>query len=98
MLQHLKLRNELFWDIDPEILDEEKNKRLIIERVINLGNSPELQNLVHYYGKKEVINTICNLNYIDSKTLNFFSMFFNVPRTNFKCYIRKQSIKQPWTY
>ena len=86
MLQHLKLRNELFWDIDPEILDEEKNKRLIIERVVILGNSLDLQNLVQYYGKKEVINTICNLNYLDPKTLNFFSLVFNIPRTKFKCY------------
>ena len=98
MLQHLTLRKELFWDINPDILDEDKNKKIIIERVINFGNLQELQNLINYYGKDGVINTICKLNYIDPKTLNFFSMVFMIPKSRFKCYTRKQSIKQHWTY
>ena len=98
MLQHLNIRKELFWDVDPRILDEDKNKRLIIERVINLGNFHELKSLIQHYGKKEVVKIICNLNYIDPKTLNFVSLVFDIPKTKFKCYTRNRSIDQPWTY
>ncbi len=38
MLKVLKIRPSLFWDIDPEKISEEENRRIIIERVINLGN------------------------------------------------------------
>ena len=87
-----------FWDIDISTLDEIKSKRLIIERVVSLGNLDEIKLVVNYYGKKELINTICKLNYLDSKTLNFFSLIFNVPKSNFKCFTRKQLKPQHWNF
>ncbi len=87
-----------FWDIDISTLDEIKSKRLIIERVVNLGNLDEIKLVVNYYGKKELINTICKLNYLDSKTLNFLSLIFNVPKSNFKCFTRKQLKPQHWNF
>lgn len=87
-----------FWDIDISSLDEIKSKRLIIERVANLGNLTEIKLLVDHYGKMELINTICNLNYIDPKTLNFFSLVFNIPKSSFKCFTRKQSKVQHWNF
>ena len=98
MLQHLNVRNELFWDVDPTLLDESKNKRLIIERVINQGNLQELNDIISFYGKATISETIRNLNYIDPKTLNFFALILNIPKSKFKCYIKKQSTNQHWTY
>ncbi|MCF6357247.1 MAG: hypothetical protein L3J54_05515, partial [Draconibacterium sp.] len=96
LLQHI---NKIyFWDIDINKLNENKSKRLIIERVINFGKLHEIQLLKEYYGTEVVIETLCNLNYIDPKTLNFISLFFNIPKTRFKCYIRKQLNNQPWNY
>ena len=92
------INNAYFWDIDIKTLDEVKSKRLIIERVVNLGNLDELKLLISHYGKKEVIKTICKLNYIDSKTLNFFSLVFNVPKNDFKCFTRKQLKVQHWNF
>lgn len=96
MLKHLKIRKELFWDVDSNSLDEHKNRRLIIERIFSLGNLQEIKQAIDYYGKKNVINTLRNLNYIDPKTLNFLSVIFNISKSNFKCYIRKQSSTQHW--
>ena len=78
------------------MLDERKSKRLVVERIATLGNMREIKSMIEYYGKEEVINTLCNLNYLDQKTLNFFSLMFKIPKTEFKCYIRKPSTKQPW--
>jgi len=93
-----QLNSAYFWDIAPSNLDEVKSKRLIIERVMNFGNFDEIKLLKEFYGEKVIINTLCTLSYIDPKTLNFISLFFNVPKTKFKCYSRKQSTNQPWNY
>ena len=87
-----------FWDINLDGIDERKSKRLIIERIVNLGNLQEIKQMISYYGKNEVIKTICSLNHLDPKTLNFFSLIFRIPKTKFKCYTKKQSINQHWIY
>jgi len=92
------LNKAYFWDTDFEKLDEEKSKRLIIERVLNYGNLREIQLIKSFYGMEEVKSVLCKLNYIDPKTLNFVSLFFRIPKTKFKCYIKKQPISQHWNY
>lgn len=87
-----------FWDTDPLLLDENKSKKIIIERVMNYGNMFEIQKIKEFYGVKEIKETLCKLNYIDPKTLNFISLLFHIPKTKFKCYIRKQSTNQRWIY
>jgi hypothetical protein len=86
-----------FWDVDINTLDETQSKRLIIERVASLGNLKEIKLLIQHYGKEEVIKTLCNLNYLDPKTLNFFSLIFQVPKSEFKCFTKKQSKIQHWS-
>ena len=96
LMQHIN--KTYFWDIDLNKLKENNSKRLIIERVINFGKLHEIQLLKEHYGTEVVKKTLCNLNYIDPKTLNFISLFFNIPKIKFKCYTRKQLNKQPWNY
>jgi hypothetical protein len=99
MSKFLKQINQTyFWDINFDHLDESKSKRLIIERIINFGNLQEIKQLIDHYGKAEVVKIICKLNYLDPKTLNFFSIVFHIPKTKFRCYTRKQSINQHWIY
>lgn len=93
-----QLNKAYFWDVDITKIDEEKSKRLIIGRVINYGNLHEIKLIKEFYGIKEIKSTLCKLNYIDPKTLNFISLLFHVPKTKFKCYTRKQLTKQPWNY
>ena len=93
-----QLNKAYFWDVDVTQIDEEKSKRLIIERVINYGNLHEIKLIKEFYGIKEMKSTLCNLNYIDSKTLNFISLLLQVPKRKFKCYTRKQLTVQPWSY
>lgn len=93
-----QLNKAYFWDVDITQFDEVKSKRLIIERVINYGNLHEIKLIKEFYGIKEIRSTLCNLNYIDPKTLNFISLLFHIPKTKFKCYTRKQLTIQPWNY
>jgi hypothetical protein len=91
------LNKTYFWDVD---ITPGKTipARLIIERVFTLGNLPEVVLLLKYFGKEEVEKVLINLNYLDSKTLNFASKFFGRSKKRFKCYIRKRLVPQTWNY
>ncbi|PKP46265.1 MAG: hypothetical protein CVT94_15315 [Bacteroidetes bacterium HGW-Bacteroidetes-11] len=93
-----QLNKAYFWDVDILKMDEEKSKRLVIERVMNYGNLHEIMLVKKYYGIKEVKSILCKLNYIDPKTLNFVSLLFHVPKKKFRCYTRKHLTSQPWNY
>jgi hypothetical protein len=93
-----KLNKAYFWDTNPALLDDEKSKRLIIERVINYGNIEEIKLIKEHYGVEQIKKTLCELNYIDEKTLNFVSILFKIPLEKFKCYTKKQLSHQHWNY
>jgi len=81
-LEHIN--KAYFWDINPVNLDEVKSKGIIIKRVMNYGNLQEIQLVKEFYGVNEITTTLCNLNYIEPKTLNFVSLLFHIPKTKFK--------------
>jgi hypothetical protein len=89
------LRQSYFWDVDITP-GKTVSKRLIIERIFCLGTLTEMALVLQFYGKEEVEKTLCNLNYIDPKTLNFVSKYFSRPKKEFKCYTRKQLMLQHW--
>jgi len=85
-----------FWDIDISKLDVSSSKRLIIERVFSMGKLEEMAELLNFYGKREVVNTLRQINYLDPKTLNFVAKLFNIPKNSFKCYSRIPSNLRFW--
>jgi hypothetical protein len=92
------LKSQYFWDVDISDNGSHISRRLIIERVFSFGTLTEIKLLIDHYGKKEVIEEICNLNYLDPKTLNFVSKLFNKPKKSFKCYTRMQLMAQHWNF
>ena len=42
-------RQSLFWDVDPATIDPEKHARYIIERVLQSGDSNEIEWLFKFY-------------------------------------------------
>ena len=88
------LSPQYFWDVDPAKLNDVVSKRLIIERTINFGSLKEIRELIHHYGKKEVVKMIRKISYLDPKTLNFISRLFEIPLSSLRCCTRK-SLKPP---
>lgn len=46
-----KVRSSLFWDVDFDKLNIEKNNRFIIQRILERGNESEIGELIKLYGK-----------------------------------------------
>jgi hypothetical protein len=90
------LKPQYFWDVDTSDNCIHISRRLIIERVFTFGNLKEIKHLINYYGKEVIVEELCNLNYLDPKTLNFVSKLFDKPKKSFRCYTRKQLIVQYW--
>lgn len=58
-----KLRRVLFWDtsfdkIDPIAIGWDKNKRAVIKRVLERGNTTEIDEITSFYGEKTISNEI----------------------------------------
>ncbi len=85
-----QLSPHLFWDTNLETLDWQRNKRLIIERVLNRGTWEEWKLIVNRYGKQEMKTTLCELPYIEKKEANFVQVYFGIKPEEMKCYTNKR--------
>lgn len=50
--------SKLFWDVDFANLDSTKNRKFIIERVLNMGDQDSLRWLCHTYSEEEILDTV----------------------------------------
>ncbi len=89
--EKLKLRDSLFWDIDPKRLNAHSSKMLIVERVLTRGNMFEFKQLIKFYPVRELSQIVLKIGYMDARSLNFISGYLNIPKENFLCYRKKLS-------
>lgn len=94
----MNLNKTLFWDINPDELDFEKNARFIIERVLTRGKLTDWYEALHYYGWERIKIESLQIRYLDNLTLVFCSTIFEIPKTEFRCYKEKQSMPIHWNY
>jgi antitoxin HigA-1 len=64
-----KFRPVLFWDTDITQIDWEKQKRAIIKRVLERGNTQEITELIKYYGKQEISAELINVRLMRDRSL-----------------------------
>ena len=88
----------LFWDIDINTFDVEKNARWLIERVVTRGFYSDWLLLKNTYDADRIKTEALQIRALDKKSLNFLSKFFNLPIENFRCFKQTQSTKTHWSY
>jgi hypothetical protein len=91
-----QLRKVIFWDVNFEKLDVIKNKKLIVDRVLNLGNLNEFRFIMDTYGVDAIREEVKHIGYFDPKTLSFVSSFFQIKKESLACYTKKQSSQAHW--
>ncbi len=74
MKKPIKFRPELFWDIDVKTLDPDKYPRYVIERVLDLGDMPEVRWLLHYYPATLIKEILRNSKAISHKSKALWSL------------------------
>ena len=98
MVSKLLLPPILFWDIDPDKLDCDAKARYVIGRVVMYGTLTDWKAILAYYGPERIRGEMLLERYLDKKTLNYLSFYFDVPKTEFRCYTLQQSIPKHWDY
>lgn len=92
------LSPHLFWDIDQTTLSYERHACFIITRVAMHGFWWDWKRLVKFYGKEKIKQELLQTRYLDKKTLNFFSHYFEIEKSEFRCYNTEPSIRKHWDY
>lgn len=94
----MNFTKNLFWDVNAADLDVQDNRRFIIERVLTRGMMRDWWTLIKLYDWDTIKTEIVQIRYLDKVTLNFCSVFFHIPKTQFRCYNQPQSIQQLWDF
>lgn len=93
-----KLSPHLFWDIDKSNICLDKNKRWLIQRVLEYGLLNDWLIILKYYGMDEIVQTATKLKHLDKKSLSFISLLSGTPREKFLCYTFNQLNPKHWNF
>jgi hypothetical protein len=69
----------LFWDTPIELIEREKHKKSIIERVLTRGLLEDFYSLIKMFSQEDIVDSIKSSRVLDKKTANFCSLYFNIP-------------------
>lgn len=90
--------SHLFWDIDRTKIDTEKNKKLIVQRVLDYGLFSDWLYLKEYYGISEIGKNALKIRELDIRSMSFISLLANIPQEKFACFTIRQSQKKHWVF
>lgn len=85
-----------FWDVNFDEIDFEKNARDIIGRVLMNGKLSDWVEIQRYYETNKIKEEIVQMRFLTDITLNFCSIYYEIPKEEFRCYKLKQSIPKLW--
>lgn len=71
------INTALLWEYDLETFNYDKSYKIVIERVLQLGNLEEWQNMVNYYSREQILETIEWSAQLDKRDKDFSKFFLN---------------------
>ena len=86
----------LFWDIDKDSFDAEKNSAQIIKRVLEYGELGDWRTIRDHYGLDRIASdckTLCSLR---PEALSFVCVVTGTKKEDYRCYNFRQSFPTPW--
>ena len=75
----------LFWDVNRESVDPMSHAPWLVQRVLEYGKWSDFRLLVTLLGKKEVGSIATTLRCLEPRALQFCSVFFEIPLSEFRC-------------
>ncbi|MCR5192740.1 MAG: hypothetical protein K6D59_05490 [Bacteroidales bacterium] len=86
----------LFWDIDKEHFDAEKNSAQLIKRVLEYGELDDWHIICDHYGLERIANDCKTLRTLRPEALSFVCVVTDTRKEDYRCYNFKQSFPTPW--
>lgn len=69
---------DFFWDVDVMSLDIVKNKRFVIERLLQFGRPEQIKWMLAHYSDSEIIEVVKSSRTIDKKTANYWALHYHI--------------------
>lgn len=82
-------KRSLFWDVDPKMMNPERHRRFIVERILVRGDVEDVRWAQKFYGSDALKEILLEAKTIDPKSLSFWCSYFNLDTQ--RC-IRKPSL------
>ena len=71
------INTALLWEYDLETFNYDKSFKIVIERVLQMGNLEEWRNMVNYYSRDQILETIEWSAQLDKRDKDFSKFFLN---------------------
>jgi hypothetical protein len=81
----MKFSRELFWGVNYDTIDWEKNYLWVIYRVLDCGGIEDFRAARKHYGDEKIVEAATEAKSLDIKTIHFIHHIFDVPLERFKC-------------
>ena len=95
-LEHFS--KHLFWDVNINELDFQKNKKMIIHRVLDYGLIDDWWIIKKYYGIVQIAEIAVTIKDLDKKSASFIAAITKIPKEKFLCYSTRQSTPELWNF
>jgi len=102
MIRKQNIINELsphiFWDVDVSSIDLETNSLFVLQRVLQYGKMNDWLLILNFFGFEKLKKLVTKINSLDQVSLSFLSNYFQIEKSNFKCYKKMLSNQDSWSY
>lgn len=85
-----ELDKNIFWEVNFEKIDYEKNADWVIVRVFERGDVQDIRNCRRFYGEEKIKFALINAKFLMLKTLYLASAVVQKPIEEFRCYKNRQ--------
>ena len=92
------LSPHIFWDVDVQSIDMEKNGVFVLQRVLQYGILNDWLLLKSIMGGENIKALAVQLHTLDDVSISFLSNLYKIDKSEFKCYKNKQSNQNYWSY
>ena len=91
----LRLSRTAFWDIDLNKLDADLYPDYTIIRVLERGTEKDIQEIIRYFGKDRIIETLSNAKQLLPRAIALGKKLFGLTASQFEC---SKHLQQTTTY
>lgn len=82
---------EHFWDVDFAKLDKNRNSAFIIKRILDRGNTDDINWLISEYDEEQIKNVLKSSRDLSRKTASFWANIFDIDSQEMLC------LKKPYS-
>jgi hypothetical protein len=90
------LNQRLFWDINTQDFDIDKNAAWIIQRVLEYGTMKDWNILENHFGVNKIVSYAVHFRTLDPVALSFLCFISGTKKEDYRCYHIAQSLPTPW--